>query len=89
LVAAAGAAPVTGAVLVAGALAAMLPGAVVGSLLGALIGLGVSEEHAHYYEGEVGEGRALVTVKAGPRCQEAREVLRRAVGLPAAGPLPS
>lgn len=45
--------------------------------MGALIGLGVPEEEAHYYESEFNEGRILVTVKAGSRFTEARDVLFR------------
>ena len=52
-------------------------GAGVGAIAGALIGMGVPEEHAKYYEGEVKSGRTLVTVRAPQRYPEARELLRQ------------
>lgn len=47
------------------------------SIAGALIGLGIPEEEAKYYEGEVKAGRTLVTVKADGRYDEACALLRR------------
>ncbi len=71
--------PGFGPVLAGGILATVLGGAAVGAaaggIMGALIGLGVPEEEAHYYESEFNEGRILVTVKAGSRYSEARDVL--------------
>jgi len=71
--------PGFGPVLAGGILATVLGGAAVGAaaggIMGALIGLGVPEEEAHYYESEFNEGRILVTVKAGSRYAEARDVL--------------
>ncbi len=59
--------PGVGAVVAAGALAMFLgyagAGAAVGGILGAMIGLGVSEEEAHYYEKHFNEGKAIVAVK--------------------------
>src|SRR5438270_9889635 len=52
-------------------------GAAAVSLVGALIGLGIPEEEARYYEGEVKAGRTLVTVKADGRYDEAIATLRR------------
>jgi uncharacterized protein (TIGR02271 family) len=52
-------------------------GAVVASIVGALVGLGIPEEEATYYEGEVKAGRTLVTVKADGRYDEAVAILRR------------
>src|SRR5207248_5845370 len=52
-------------------------GAAAGGLFGALIGLGVPEEEARYYEGEFQSGRTLVTVKADGRQQEAYNILHR------------
>jgi len=73
--------PGFGPVLAGGILATVLGGAAVGAaaggIMGALIGLGVPEEEAHYYETEFNEGRILVTVKAGSRFSEARDVLFR------------
>jgi uncharacterized protein (TIGR02271 family) len=68
-------------VVAGGILATVLGGAAVGAaaggILGALIGLGVPEEEAHFYESEFNEGRIIVTVKAGNRFNEARDVLYR------------
>jgi len=63
--------PVIGPILAVGPLAAALisagAGAAAGSLTGALIGWGIPEEDARYYEGEVQAGRYVVTVQAGGR----------------------
>src|SRR5437868_3801373 len=63
--------PAIGPVLAVGTLGALLAnaagGAVVGLVAGALIGWGIPEEEAHYYEGEVKAGKYLVTVEAGDR----------------------
>jgi uncharacterized protein (TIGR02271 family) len=76
--------PVIGPILAVGPLAAALISAVGGAaaagLAGALIGWGVPEEEAKYYEGEVKAGRYLVTVRADGRCDEAWAVLRRCGG---------
>jgi uncharacterized protein (TIGR02271 family) len=73
--------PGFGPVVAGGILATVLGGAAVGAaaggILGALMGLGVPEEEARFYEGEFNEGRILVTVKAGSRYNEARQVLLR------------
>jgi hypothetical protein len=73
--------PGFGPVIAGGILATILGGAAIGAaaggILGALVGMGVPEEEAHYYEGEFNEGRILVTVKADSRYQEARDILRR------------
>jgi hypothetical protein len=52
-------------------------GAAAGGLVGALVGLGLSEEDARYYEGQVREGKTLVAVDAGDRPDEARDIVRR------------
>ncbi len=52
-------------------------GLVASGIAGALIGLGLSETDAKYYEGEFKSGRTLVTVKADGRYDEAMAVLRR------------
>jgi hypothetical protein len=61
-----GAIPVIGPVLALGPLAITLlnlaGGAVAGGLIGALVGMGIPEEDARYYEGEVAAGRYVVTV---------------------------
>src|SRR5262245_22283076 len=67
----AGTIPVIGPVLAVGTLGTILlnaaAGAAVMGLVGALIGLGIPEEDAKYYESEVRGGRYLVTVEAGDR----------------------
>jgi len=71
--------PVIGPILAVGPLAAALisaaGGAAAAGLAGALVGLGLSEDEATYYEGEVKAGRYLVTVHAPGRYQEAWSVL--------------
>src|SRR3954452_8035381 len=61
LAVAAGLIPGVGPAIAGGTLAALLAsagtGAVVGTVLGALVGLGVPEEEAKYYESEVHSGR--------------------------------
>ena len=52
-------------------------GAAAGGLLGALTGIGVSEDEAQYYDEEFRSGRAVMTVNAGDRYDEARAILRR------------
>ena len=72
--------PVIGPILAVGPLAAALisagAGAAGGGLIGALIGWGIPEEDARYYETEVRAGRYLVTVECGQR-DDARDLLRR------------
>ncbi len=73
--------PVIGPILAMGPLAAALvsaaSGAAWGGVLGALVGLGIPEHEAKYYEGELHAGRFLVTVKADGRSAEAWEILHR------------
>jgi hypothetical protein len=80
----AGTIPVIGPVLAVGTLGTMLlnaaAGAAVVGLVGALIGLGIPEEDARFYEDEVKGGRFLVTVDAGERDAEALGILRRCGG---------
>ena len=70
--------PVIGPVLAVGPLAAALisaaGGAAAGGIAGALIGWGVPEEDARFYEEEVKAGRYVVTVH-GSRAADARTVL--------------
>jgi uncharacterized protein (TIGR02271 family) len=74
--------PGVGPFIAAGAFATALGGAAlgagVGAIAGALMGMGVPEEEAHYYEGEVRQGRTLVTVRAPRRYAEAQGILRDA-----------
>lgn len=66
---AAGVLPAIGPVIAGGTLAAIAASAAgtaaAGGLVGSLIGLGIPEEEAAYYENEFNEGRTIVTVKAG------------------------
>jgi uncharacterized protein (TIGR02271 family) len=72
--------PGIGPIVAGGALASTLAGAGIGAaaggLLGALVGMGVPEEDARYFEEGVRSGGILVTVHAGTRAQQAREILR-------------
>lgn len=81
--------PVIGPVLAVGPLAAALisgaAGAAAGGLTGALIGWGIPEDDAEYYEAEVQNGRYLVTVEANGRSLEARDILHRRSGFDRAG----
>jgi uncharacterized membrane protein len=52
-------------------------GAAVAGLLGALVGMGIPENEAKYYEGEIKAGRTLVTVKAGDHYDDAANTMRR------------
>jgi hypothetical protein len=52
-------------------------GAAVATVLGALVGLGVPEDEAAYYEGEIKNGRTLVAVRANDRFDEAWNILNR------------
>jgi uncharacterized protein (TIGR02271 family) len=77
----AGVIPVIGPAIAAGTLGTILlnaaGGAAIAGLTGALIGMGIPEEEAQYYEGELKAGRFLVTVHADSRDQEARAILQR------------
>jgi hypothetical protein len=81
LAVAAGLIPGVGPVIAGGTLVALLAsagtGAAVGTVLGAFVGLGVPEEEARFYEGEVTAGRTIVTVRADDRSPEAWEILGR------------
>ena len=78
---AAGVIPVLGPVLAIGTLGTVLLNAAGGAaavgLAGALIGWGIPEDDAAYYEGEVKAGRYLVTVDAGDRHADVRSVYTR------------
>jgi hypothetical protein len=73
--------PGVGPFLAAGAIGAALGGvaigAGVGAIAGALVGIGVPEDEAAWYEQEVRGGRALISVQARERADEARAILRR------------
>lgn len=77
---AAGVLPMIGPVIAGGTLAAIAASAALGaaaaSVAGALIGLGIPEDEAAYYEEEFKAGRTLVTVKAGSRYDDATGIIR-------------
>jgi len=77
----AGVVPVIGPAIAGGTLGVILSNAAAGAaaagLGGALIGYGVPEEEAKYYNEEFKAGRTIVTVQAGDRCGEATAILRR------------
>ncbi len=66
-----------GATATAAGVAGAAVGATAGGVVGALTSMGVPEEEAKFYQGEFSQGRAIVTVKAGARYMEARDVLMR------------
>lgn len=73
--------PVIGPAIMAGTLGTILTnaigGAAIAGVVGALVGFGVPEDDARYYESEVKGGRFLVTVEAGERSAEAWNILDR------------
>ena len=75
----AGVIPVIGPAIAAGTLATILTnaagGAAIAGLSGALIGWGIPEEHAKYYDGQLQAGRVVVTVHAEDRYDNARTIL--------------
>lgn len=80
----AGVLPAIGPAIAGGTLAAILSSAAAGAatagLAGTLIGLGIPEEEAKYYEEEFRAGRTVVTVQAMGREAEAASILREAGG---------
>jgi uncharacterized protein (TIGR02271 family) len=85
----AGVIPVVGPVLALGTLGTVLLNAAGGAALiglaGALVGWGIPEEDAAFYETEVQSGRYLVTVEAGDRTDDARAILHRHSGFDRTG----
>jgi hypothetical protein len=77
----AGVIPVIGPAIAAGTLATILSnaagGAAIAGLSGALIGWGIPEEHASYYEGQLKAGRVIVSVTASDRWEVARTIMER------------
>jgi uncharacterized protein (TIGR02271 family) len=77
----AGLLPAIGPAIAGGTLAAILSSAAAGAaaagIAGALIGLGIPEEEATYYESEFHAGRIIVTVNADGRYDEAHAILQR------------
>jgi heat induced stress protein YflT len=80
----AGVLPAIGPAIAGGTLAAILSSAAAGAatagVAGALIGLGIPEDEAKYYDEEFRSGRTLVTVQALGRRAEARSILEQAGG---------
>jgi uncharacterized protein (TIGR02271 family) len=80
----AGVLPAIGPAIAGGTLAAILSSAAAGAatagVAGALIGLGIPEEEANYYDQEFRAGRTVVTVQAQGRQAEARSILQQAGG---------
>jgi hypothetical protein len=69
--------PIIAGGIVIAALVGIGVGSAVGGLAGIVMGLGVPEEQAKYYESEFQRGRAIIIVKAGDRAQEARAILHQ------------
>jgi len=73
--------PVIGPAIAGGTLGIILSNAAAGAgiagLVGALIGAGIPEHEAKYYQGEFEAGRTIVTVNADGRVGEAMAILRR------------
>jgi hypothetical protein len=63
--------------LVAGILTGATAGAAAGGLLSTLIGLGIPETDAPFYESELRAGRILVTVSTNDHGDDARSILSR------------
>jgi uncharacterized protein (TIGR02271 family) len=76
----AGVLPAIGPAIAGGTLAAILSSAAAGAatagLAGTLIGLGIPEDEAKYYDKEFQAGRVLVTVQADGRLSEVQAILR-------------
>jgi hypothetical protein len=88
---AAGVIPVVGPALALGTLGTMLlnaaGGAALAGVVGALVGFGIPEDDARWYEGEVQNGRYLVTCEAAGRYDEAWQILHRQGAYNKANPL--
>jgi hypothetical protein len=77
----AGVLPVIGPAIASGTLATILSnaagGAAIAGVSGALVGWGVPEDHAHYYESQLNAGRVIVSVTTSDRCEVARTIMER------------
>jgi hypothetical protein len=77
---AAGVLPAIGPVVAGGILGSILAsataGAAVGVVAGGLIGLGLSETDAQYFEDEIAAGRIVVTIRPGERQEQVKTILR-------------
>jgi hypothetical protein len=63
-----------------GLLASMGVGATVGSAVGGLVGLGLTQDDADYFERELTAGKTLVTVTTLDETEEVLDILQRAGG---------
>ena len=77
--------PVIGPVISGGLLAAVLAsaagGAATAGLVGALVGLGIPEEEANFYESELKSGRTIVTVRAPDHFNDVYDIIHRHNGV--------
>lgn len=64
----------------AGAATGAVAGGVAGGISGALVGLGIPEDEAKYYDQQFREGRTLMTVRADDRYNDASDIIRRRRG---------
>jgi len=64
----------------AGAATGAVTGAVAGGISGALVGLGIPEDEAKYYDEQFRNGGTLMTVKADDRYDDASEIARKRRG---------
>ena len=64
----------------AGGATGAVTGAVAGGVTGALLGLGIPEVEAKYYDQQFRDGRTLMTVKADDRYSDASDIIRRRKG---------
>jgi hypothetical protein len=80
----AGVIPVVGPAIAAGTLGVILSNAAAGAgiagLVGALVGSGIPEHEAKYYQGELEAGHSIITVDCPGRTDEATSILRRCGG---------
>jgi hypothetical protein len=63
-----------------GAATGAVTGAVAGGISGALVGLGIPEDEAKYYDERFKDGRTLMTVRADDRYDDASGIVRRRRG---------
>ena len=64
----------------AGAATGAVAGGVAGGVTGALMGLGIPEDEAKYYNDQFSEGRTLMTVRADDRYTDASDIVRKRRG---------
>jgi hypothetical protein len=80
----AGVIPVVGPAIAAGTLGVIISNAAAGAgiagLVGALVGAGIPEHEAKFYQGELETGRSIITVEAAGRADEATVIMRQCGG---------